>query len=124
VDGGRIYVADRDDGFYIFQNDLLSGSPEDQLQSVTCLQGIYPNPFNPQISVDFSLAQSQRARLAVFDLAGNQVAEIEDRMFAKGAHSVRWNGTDVNGRAVSSGVYLVQVKTAGLNESHKVTLLR
>lgn len=124
VDEGRIYVADGDDGFYILQNDLLSGASDDDLPTVTHLQGVYPNPFNPQVFIDFSLAQPQPVSIAVFDLAGNQVLEIENRMFERGAHSVQWNGGDAAGRAVSSGVYVVQVNTAGLSESQKVTLLR
>jgi hypothetical protein len=124
MDSGRIYVADRNDGLYILQNDLLSGAPDSELPAATCLQGIYPNPFNPQMYVSFSLAQPQHVSIAVFDLAGSQITLIADRMFELGTHSVQWNGRDAFGRAVSSGVYLVQMDAAGLSESRKVTLLR
>ncbi len=124
MDSGRIYLADRYDGLYILQNDLLSGAPDGELPLVTRLNSVYPNPFNPQMSVSFSVAQAQQVSLAVFDLAGNRIAVIADRRFETGTHAVLWNGRDASGRAVSSGVYLVQMEAAGLSESQKVTLLR
>jgi hypothetical protein len=117
------YVADRNDGLYILQNDLVNEAPGYDLPEVTSLQGVYPNPFNPQMSVSFPLAQPARVNLAVFDLAGSQVAVITDRMFGSGSHSVPWNGRDASGQGVSSGVYVVQMEAAGLRESQKVTLL-
>lgn len=124
LDSGRIYVADRNDGLYILQNDLLSGAPDHELPTVARLSGVYPNPFNPQMSVVFSLAQPQPVNLVVFDLAGNQVAVIADRMFGSGTHTVPWDGRDVSGRAVASGTYVVRMDTPGQRESQKVTLLR
>jgi hypothetical protein len=124
LDNGRIYVADRNDGLYILQHDLPIGTPDGVSPAVTGLHGIYPNPFNPQVSIDFSLAQPQQVRIAVFDLAGSRIAVVADRMFETGTNSISWNGRDTSGRAVPSGTYLVRMEAAGLSEARKVTLLR
>jgi flagellar hook assembly protein FlgD len=83
-----------------------------------------PNPFNPQTHVMFSLAQSGRVQVSVYDVAGRRVAVVADGMFDAGSQDVLWTGTDDAGRAVSSGVYFVRIEGAGLAVSLRAALLR
>jgi hypothetical protein len=64
-----------------------------------------PNPFNPETTIDFTLAQSGRATLRVFDVRGSLVRTLVDGVLAPGAHVARWNGLDQRGGRVPSGVY-------------------
>lgn len=82
-----------------------------------------PNPFNPRTEIRFVLAQAGSARLDVYDVAGRRVATLAARTFEAGEHQVIWEGRNAENRAVSSGVYLVVLRTQGEQLLQKVTLI-
>lgn len=84
----------------------------------------YPNPFNPETSVPFSLPQSGRTRLAVYDVAGRLVRILVDGVLPAGGHHARWDGLDDTGRAVASGVYVIRLSAGGQHESRAAVLAR
>ena len=70
----------------------------DSTPSRTVLLPAYPNPFNPETTLAFDLAQPGPARLEVFDLAGRRVRRLCDEPLGAGAHQRRWAGRDEAGR--------------------------
>jgi hypothetical protein len=72
---------------------------------VNAFRGAYPNPFNPETSLNYSLAHEGRANLAVYNVKGQLVRTLVNENKAAGQYTVKWNGTDNNGRNVASGVY-------------------
>lgn len=84
------------------------------------LSHAYPNPFNPRTTISFRLPTPDRARLIVYDMRGRRVATLLDTDMKAGEHAIDWNGTDDQGRALSSGLYYVRL-TYGL-ESRTTTL--
>ena len=70
------------------------------------LQGnAYPNPFNPVLTIEYSLERDAQVGIKVFDIRGYQVAELQKSSVMKlGNYHLKWNASDL-----SSGVYLVQV---------------
>jgi len=84
----------------------------------------HPNPFNPATTISFRLPEAGRATLGVYDIAGRLVRPLADRRFGPGWHDIEWDGRDAGGRPVSSGVYLVHMRTAGASETRKINLLR
>jgi len=85
----------------------------------------HPNPFNPQTTITYELAQASPVRLEIFDIAGGRVRLLSPLHFAAtGTHRVLWDGRDDLGRALPSGVYLVRMEAAGHRDSRKVHLLR
>ncbi|MHB8080240.1 MAG: FlgD immunoglobulin-like domain containing protein, partial [Candidatus Krumholzibacteriia bacterium] len=73
----------------------------------------YPNPFNPRVTVPFTLARAGTVRLAVFDAAGRLVATLLDAARPAGEGRVVWDGRDAAGRPVASGVYYVELRSEG-----------
>ena len=122
--GERIYVADTYDGLWILKNDLATSVAEDELPVASRLLGVYSNPFNPQTTVSFFLAEPGQVAISVFDVTGREVAVIAAGAFGSGANSVQWNGRDGDGRGLSSGTYVVRLEASGSRETRKVTLLR
>ena len=88
------------------------------------LQGNYPNPFNGQTRIRFSLATAASAELALYDLAGQRVTTVFRGGAAAGAHELAWDGCDAQGRAVASGVYLCRLQAADRTEARPLVLLR
>ena len=88
------------------------------------LDPAYPNPFNPQTTVSFSLERDEWAEVGVYELTGRLVAVLDDRTFAAGTHSLIWRGCDSSGRAMPSGTYVVRLETESGVEARKVSLIR
>ncbi len=70
----------------------------------------YPNPFNPQTTIEFGLKEAATVRLTVFNLLGQKVVTLyNDRLLSKGSYRVRWNGKNAFGRDVASGIYFLRL---------------
>ena len=83
-----------------------------------------PNPFNGNTVIRFALPQPSQVELAIYNLLGQPVAILVQGPSAAGSFSVRWNGRDQTGRAVTSGVYLYQLRAGDYTEVRKLLLLR
>jgi len=83
-----------------------------------------PNPFNAETIISFDLPDAGEARLAVFNLAGQQVAQLIDRPLDAGHHTYRWNARTDDGRPLATGVYLYRLEALGMIRSGKRLLLR
>ncbi|MEC8991197.1 MAG: FlgD immunoglobulin-like domain containing protein [Candidatus Latescibacterota bacterium] len=83
-----------------------------------------PNPFNAETIISFDLPDAGEARLAVSNLAGQQVAQLIDRPLDAGHHTYRWNARTDDGRPLSTGVYLYRLEALGMIRSGKRLLLR
>ena len=84
----------------------------------------YPNPFNPQTSIRFEMSETAEVSVTVYNILGERIATLADGRLAAGEHSISWNGTNANGRSVSSGIYLYHVKAGRFSEVRKMMLLR
>ncbi len=93
-------------------------------QAVSRLMSPSPNPFNPQTTVAFSLAQPGWTNVRVYDLTGRQVTSLASRLFDAGQHTLSWTGRDSRGGTVPSGTYIVRLETKERVESRKVMLVR
>ncbi len=102
-------------------NDAHDGTvPE--FQSVNLRN--YPNPFNPETTIMFSLAKEQPVELAIYNLKGQKVRTLYRDIAPQGETRVTWHGTDENDKAVSSGVYLMKLKGGRITASGKVILIK
>ncbi|MCH8838967.1 MAG: fibronectin type III domain-containing protein [Candidatus Marinimicrobia bacterium] len=84
----------------------------------------YPNPFNPSTTIRFDLPAATEVHLAVYDLLGREVVRLVDGQLQAGYHQQVWNGRDLNGREVPTGIYFVLVVTPEFRKSIKVVLLK
>jgi hypothetical protein len=80
----------------------------------------FPNPFRASTEVRFSLPQRSSVKIAVFDVAGREVASLADGAWDAGSHSVSWAGRTDSGSPARGGVYFVRlaVGAAGGEGSH------
>jgi hypothetical protein len=85
----------------------------------------YPNPFNPQTKIEFTLPQRGHVSVKIFNVRGELVRIlVDDVREADLVHVEVWNGTDDRGAEVSSGVYFYEVKTNGMTKINKMALVK
>ncbi len=90
----------------------------------SCITSVYPNPFNPRVTVEFSLQVAGPVKLAIHDVMGRVVATLVDEIRPAGPAAVTWNGRDRSGAPVASGVYFAWLRTAGEVSTQKLVLTR
>ena len=92
---------------------------------------IYPNPFNPETTISFSLTtvSTENTEINIYNVRGQKVKKIdvilspESSRGKGGSNSVIWNGKDLNGKSVASGIYLFELKSDGKVQKTKKGLL-
>ena len=83
-----------------------------------------PNPFNPSTKVALSLKSAGHATVKIFSLEGRLVKTLHDGFAPAGTTELHWNGLDNAGKAVSTGVYFLNVQSAGTKAVEKLYLLK
>jgi hypothetical protein len=84
----------------------------------------YPNPFNPNTTIKYQVAHHSQVKIEVYNLAGQLVATLIDKQLPQGKYTVQWNGRDMNGKSVASGMYFVKMKAADFEKVNKIMLLK
>ena len=101
-------------------NSNIIDEDNDQLSIVNYqLEQNYPNPFNPGTTIKFSLNNTTNVKLAVFNTKGEKVASLINGSLAHGAHSVNFNGANLN-----SGVYYYTLETPVKSITKKMILIK
>jgi len=100
-------------------NDSVNG-----VSPVNSLSFNYPNPFNPQTTISYSLSAQTHVRLNIYNLKGQLVRSLVDATEQKGNHQVVWNGTDDKNLAVGSGIYLYKLDAPGYTRVLKMMLMK
>ncbi len=85
---------------------------------------IYPNPFNPSTTINYSIPRAGHLSIKVFDVKGKLVATLRDEVHAAGAGQVVWSGKSGTGDPVASGVYFYEVRSRGEILVDKMTLVK
>ena len=89
------------------------------------LSPAYPNPFNPELRIDFQVTgNSQALQLQIYNVKGELLNTLLNSNYLPGTYSTVWDGRNAIGEAVNSGVYLVRLAGAGETLIQRVTLLK
>ena len=94
------------------------------LPEIVTLYQNTPNPFNASTTIPFTLPQRAHVVLTIYDVLGRQVTTLLDEERLPGRYSVRWDGVDVTGKAVSSGVYLYELRVGTTSQCRKMVVVR
>ncbi len=117
---GSIQINNSRDCYYVSFKDGQNNTPVPAKIEITN----FPNPFNPETTLFFSLPNEQKIELTVYNLKGQKVRKLVKGQFSAGQNSIVWNGKDDSGKQVSSGVYLYKLETADKIISKKMLLLK
>ena len=72
---------------------------------------IYPNPFSGSTNISFSIPQSQKIILQIFDVQGRLIRTVADEVINEGVHTLTWDARDNGGNEVSDGIYFLKMAT-------------
>ena len=117
-DGGQVM-------FMEMQFSMPVPSDDPAVPNVTyMLHQNYPNPFNPETTISFDMPKAGFANLSIYNVKGQLIKNLINENLDFGRHSVVWNGTDNNGKPVTSGLYLYRLTTNGVTETKKMMLMK
>lgn len=91
--------------------------------SITLLQN-YPNPFIAETKIPINLQKATHVRLSIYNIMGQQVAVLFNGYLDTGNHEIIWNGRDIHGQSVSSGIYFIRMKAGDFYATNKTLLLK
>lgn len=83
----------------------------------TGLDKLYPNPFNPEISIRYGLKEAADLKLSIYNLKGQKVHSLDISSQNKGYHKYIWDAS-----SEASGVYFIVFEAADIKEMRKITL--
>jgi hypothetical protein len=82
----------------------------------------YPNPFNAQVTIQYTVPNSQSFDITIYDILGNEIRRFQSEQIGK--QSIVWNGKDQYGISVSSGMYIVNMSANAFSQSRRILLLK
>jgi bacillolysin len=84
----------------------------------------FPNPFNPSTSIRYSLPNSEKVIIMVYDMTGRRIAELVNNFHDPGTYTISWNGKSDEGLNVSSGIYYCRIKAGDYSAIKKMVLIK
>jgi hypothetical protein len=101
-----------------------SDKQNDKMPSLFVLYQNFPNPFNPETMIHYTVPRNERVQLRVLDLSGREVSLLVNRDLATGNYKAVWDGKDSQGNRVGSGIYLYELKAGTFRQVRRMTLIK
>ncbi len=107
-------------GYFVEDNDLPVAVAENDGPVSIQLDQNYPNPFNPTTTIRFSVVESGKVSLKVYDMLGRNVDTIiENDLMTPGSYSIQYDGTNL-----SSGMYFYRLENGSSIVTKRMTLIK
>ena len=98
--------------------------PENQRPVTHLVLSSYPNPFNASTRIRFGLPQAADVSIQIYDIRGVQIQSIQLQMQDAGWHELAWNGHDLMGNTLDTGIYFCRIQTAEASQTIKMLMLK
>ena len=97
----------------------LHTNQEKYIPKLVHIEKAYPNPFNPEIKIPFSLQRKQQIKVSIFDINGKLISILSDQNYSQGNHLIRFSNHEL-----SSGIYYINILHKNGSETQKITYLK
>lgn len=124
VDVGLPYYGTAPDLGAFETDGVTSTDNEDIVLDEFQLYQNFPNPFNPSTTITYSLKESGKVKLEIYDVLGNKMAEPVNEFQNSGEHTIKWTAKDSKGVTLPSGIYFAKLQWEDLQKSIKVILMK
>ncbi len=124
----EVVQADNNTGGFHGPQSITIDKAAPKFVEATQLSTNYPNPFNPETKIEFSLkgqiGETVNASLVIYNIKGQKVVTLFDKREVIENDSVIWKGKDASGNNVSSGVYFYKLVTPEYTKTSKMVLMK
>ncbi|SVE64437.1 uncharacterized protein METZ01_LOCUS517291, partial [marine metagenome] len=80
---------------------------------------IYPNPFNPVTTIQYSLPENTDVQISIYDIKGRLITSLINEFQIAGYHSIKWEASNY-----SSSIYLLNLSAGEFTKTHKLVLIK
>ncbi len=109
-------------GEYIITDS--ANEDHNQVPASTGIKACFPNPFNPDVTIQYTLSKPNSVQLDVFSVKGQLVKRLLDTQQNAGEFRITWDGRDASGNVSSSGIYFIRLRTRDAVSTRKVMMLK
>jgi len=99
------------------EDDVIPQNPVNALRN-------YPNPFSSTATISVDVKFPQTVEINIYNTKGQLIRNLKSSSRTAGVHNLVWDAKDDNGRAVSAGIYLYNIKDGKFTSSKKMILLK
>ncbi|MEA2097284.1 MAG: carboxypeptidase regulatory-like domain-containing protein [Candidatus Cloacimonadota bacterium] len=90
----------------------------------TKLDNNYPNPFNPETIINYSIKEAGNVTIEVYNIKGQLVKILVNDTQETGNYTTIWNGRDNSNKSVASGVYFYKMRAQNYSSTKKMILMK
>jgi len=87
------------------------------------LSSNYPNPFNAETTIRYTLPKNEWVTLSIYDVLGKKILSVSQYQ-NPGEHTFHWDGKDASGSPVHSGIYFFRLDTQNYSQTCKMVLVK
>ena len=92
----------------------------EMLNENSLLVNCYPNPFMDNLTVDFSISETQRITIDILNVKGQVLEVLDDNYFIQGKHSVVWDGNISGLGNITGNIYYCRIRGAKFSQTIKI----
>jgi len=103
----------------------INSISEKQLSTIPknfTITSIYPNPFNPDVTIEYTLNQPENINISIYNYLGQPIVTLINARHNSGYYQVKWNGLDNDKKPVSSGIYICVMQNVNRTQTYKLLL--
>ena len=115
-------IVSSSNGYEIVADMKRYGSEvsEISLPDRPAIQELYPNPFNPSLTISFSVPTETEVTVEAYSMLGERVATLVDNAYTRpGFHHLKWNAA-----GYPSGMYFIKIQTPSYIDTKKALLIK
>ncbi len=112
------------DDVVVYFVDTGVDSETPQAPAEFALADNYPNPFNPQTTIEYSLEKASQVTVDIYSITGRRVQTLVNAYQTAGTHSVLFNGVDNSGSPLPSGIYFYTLTSGEQSITKKMILAK
>lgn len=84
----------------------------------------FPNPFANKVNISYTLDSPCEVNISIYNMYGALVKTIHNGMQSTGVSTTEWDGTNIAGAELSSGMYFYKISAGASLAGGKLTLMR